>query len=676
MAYTALDEVRISLQQNYNNHEMGPKSPKEIKESCPKVDFKTAVKHFVHERCSGLRYDMQISELEAQTKHWKGRSKTEGQIPYNMQMDVDRLCFARAMERFMESGSRDDAFDVYFCYLEMFGGGYISSRRMIELLSEYESTASTLLMAHRDHYSHSVYVFLIGLAMFDSVASVRDEYKKYYSLGNDTEAAHHFLQFWGMTALFHDIGYPFEISFQQVGSYFSQRNMESKKVKEKKGEPFVCFGNMDAYLQIDEQVKAKLKEWYNNDFDTIEDWLSYDINALIQKSDCSRIKGKTADDILHLLKDEARPSSKEKKFLDHAYFSAILLFKELFETLNNEDSKNPLQKEHMDALTAIAIHNSLYKRKITEDFDLSCDDHAFMIEWHPLAYLLQLTDELQCWDRTSYGRNTKSQLHPMACDLSFDDNGVYAEYIFDMAESKKIIDYWTRYEEYRKNPDSTPKPKLKKYSSMTHENDFAQEIGLIVGLSNYGSCKGGISLNVTQKVEKANWQNKKVFLSSSNFIHLYEFAVAINAQYNKEYIPEKMMLDDFDSLSLEYKLSNIGMAKYFAAMLDRIGCFFTDRPVAYELVTDFTENELMCLGDYEHKRWMQEKEEMGWIPGGDMTDKLKENECQLRELARMHYDLGVNFDNLNQEEQSKDYNHLNTMMEKLMEFDGIRVYRY
>ncbi len=30
---------------------------------------------------------------------------------------------------------------------------------MIELLSEYEANGSGLLMKHRDHYSHSVYVF-------------------------------------------------------------------------------------------------------------------------------------------------------------------------------------------------------------------------------------------------------------------------------------------------------------------------------------------------------------------------------------------------------------------------------------------------------------------------------------------------------------------------------------
>lgn len=674
MAYTALNEMKETLQAKYKGIEMGPSSPDVIKTG-QKVDFKTAVKHFIHERCADLRFDANIANEENLSGVYKGKSIREGQIPYNMQMDIDRLCLARSIERFMESGNKEDAFDVYFCYLEMFGGGYSSSRRMIELLSEYESTASTMLMSHRDHYSHSVYVFLLGVAMFDAITVVRDQYKKFYNLIDDKAAAHHFLQFWGMTALFHDIGYPFEISFEQVKSYFSQRDVESNKAKHTDGIPFVCYGNMDSYLKVSLKAKEKLKDWYNKIFDSFEEWLAFDITNIINKSNCDRIKTKTEQDIIDILREISRPSEK-KNYMDHAYFSAIILFKELFESLDDESSKNPLRKEHLDSLTAIALHNSLYKRVLSNDLELKFDDHAFMLEWHPLAYLLQLTDELQCWDRTSYGRNTRSELHSMSCNLSFDEDRIFAEYIYDMAESKKIIDYWNEYERYRQNPETMKKPKLKKYSDMTHDNAFAKEIGLIVGLSNYGNCKGSIKLEVAQKVEKADWQNKHLYLSTSNFIHLYEFAAALNAQYNKDYAPNKVMLDDFDNLSLEYKLSNIGKAKFFSTVLNEIGCFYTDRPVAYEMVTGFSDEELMRLGEHEHKRWEKEKQVMCWLPGGNLEYKLKENGNQLRELSRMHYDLDVKFDDLTQEAQSKDYSHLNTLMEKLLEFDGIRVYRY
>ena len=676
MAYTALEKMKKHLQAKFVWVEMGPASPSEVLiSSNGRVDFNTAVRHFIHERCTNLRFDAQIERQEKLTGVLMGKSTRKGQIPYNMQMDIDRLCFARAIERFLESGSREDAFDVYFCYIEIFGSGYANSRRMIELLSEYESTASTMLMSHRDHYSHSVYVFLLGLAMYDSIVSVRDEYKKFYKINDDQKAAHHFLQFWGMTALFHDIGYPFEISFEQVKSYFAQSRFGNCNTKTIGSTPFVCFGNMNAYLKIDDCAKARLKEWYNKDFGTIEEWLTYDIANVLARSNCNRIMKMTSQEIMNILKKEARPS-KHKEFIDHAYFSAVILFKELFAVLDNESTHNLIKREHLDSLTAIALHNSLYKRKLSRDKSLKLDDHAFMIGWHPLAYLLQLTDEIQCWDRMSYGRNTRTELHPMTCHLSFDDKSIYAEYVFDKAESNKIADYLAKYEEYKGSAEPMNKPKLKSFSNIAQDDAFAKEIGLIVGLSNYGKCNGSIKLEVTQKVEDADWHNKHIYLSSSNFVHIYEFAAALNAQYNKTFIPGQTILDDFDMLSLEYKLSNIGQAKFFARALDEIGCFYTDRPVAYEMVTSFSDTELKCLGAFEHKRWENEKQSMCWMSGKNMTRELKENGNELREQARMHYDLDVQFADLNDEEKAKDTNHLNVMMEKLLAFDGIRIYRY
>ncbi len=86
-----------------------------------------------------------------------------------------------------------------------------------------------------------------------------------------------------------------------------------------------------------------------------------------------------------------------------AYFSATVLFKKLFEEMNVE-----MCTEHLDALTAILMHNSLYKFCIAHY--KSEGNKPFMAELHPLAYMLMLCDELQCWDRTAYGRNSKKKI--------------------------------------------------------------------------------------------------------------------------------------------------------------------------------------------------------------------------------------------------------------------------
>lgn len=112
-------------------------------------DLEASALRFIRERCEGLRFDMQKSMCEdTEKKIFFGRSIGMNQIPYNMQMDLDRLCLENALERFLNSGKKEDDFDVYFCYLEMFVGDYDKTRRMIELLSEFEANGSGLLMKH------------------------------------------------------------------------------------------------------------------------------------------------------------------------------------------------------------------------------------------------------------------------------------------------------------------------------------------------------------------------------------------------------------------------------------------------------------------------------------------------------------------------------------------------
>ena len=178
----------------------------------PAGSLEQAVLTFIVERCEDLRFDPENGEKQT------GRSLRENQIPLNMEKDIDRLCLENAITRFLRSGKKEDAFDVYFCYLDMFVGDYDKTRRMIELLSEFETNGSRLLMKYRDHYVHSVYVFLLGLAIYETNQRFRKVYNTFYHL-NEGEAGAHFLQYWGLAALFHDIGYPFELPYEQVASY-------------------------------------------------------------------------------------------------------------------------------------------------------------------------------------------------------------------------------------------------------------------------------------------------------------------------------------------------------------------------------------------------------------------------------------------------------------------------
>lgn len=195
-----------------------------------------------------------------------------------MEKDIDRLCLEKAIDRFLKSGKKEDAFDVYFCYLEMFVGDYEKTRRMIELLSEFESNGSGLLMKHRNHYSHSVYVFCLGLAIYESNEIYRETYKKYYGIEDAQKAAHHYLRYWGLASLFHDIGYPFELPFEQVCAYFE---VDNDKREER---PFVAYHALEAFVKMDGDVREELKKVFGDrDFATTDELFAYVYTKLCER---------------------------------------------------------------------------------------------------------------------------------------------------------------------------------------------------------------------------------------------------------------------------------------------------------------------------------------------------------------------------------------------------------
>ena len=221
MAYTALEKMRIRNQNTYGK-DVGPAQPALFGGGLVRTDLKSSALRFLHERCEELKFDADIEQKEEETEELQGTSLKPNQIPYNMQMDLNRLCLEKSLERFIDSGVAEDAYDVYYCFLEIFFGHYGKSKKMVELLSEFESNGSSLLMKHRDHYSHSVYVFALGLAIYETNSVYRQKFNEFYEKElngenqKDRKAANLFLEFWGITSLFHDIGYPFESPVQKA----------------------------------------------------------------------------------------------------------------------------------------------------------------------------------------------------------------------------------------------------------------------------------------------------------------------------------------------------------------------------------------------------------------------------------------------------------------------------
>ena len=680
MSYTALAKM-----QKNNEKRFGVSLPKKpfLSRRYSKYNLKGCILRFLHDRCENLCFDYDVERREKAGGMFEGTSFSPNQIPYNMQMDINRLCLERELEKFIDSGATEDAYTVYYCFLEMFLGHYGKSKKMVELFSEFESNGTSLLMKHRDHFSHSVFVFCLGLAIYESNHAFRKAYKDLYGFDNaegnraeDHKAACSFLEFWGLAALFHDIGYSFEMPFEQIMSYYEMNGSSRSDV------PYLAYHAMDRIIVLGEEAQNHFEALYGKRFSTLDDLFAYNITRKLGEAyDFSY------DYMSKVIRDKPIAPDAFGYFMDHGYFSAIRLFRELVNSLGID----AVTEKHIDSVTAILLHNSLYKFSISF-FKSKNPKQPLCMELHPLGYLLLLCDQLQCWDRTAYGRNSRTELHAMAADFDFSNDSIHAVYYYDRQERYKIDAFMEKYKKWEETGREGKAPKLKAFSEMYGEKQpFIDETMRIVDMKS-------IPLTVeTDYSREPDRKNKHVYISSSNFLHLYDFAVALNARYsNAEKETDAAMAKAFEELSLEYQLSNINQAKSFAKYLDAINCFYTDKPVDNEIVESFNISQIRVFAPMEHERWVSEHISMGWQKGvlyktvdipKEMLEQFgdeKNARKALREQLRMH-ELAMDGNPTKMEilkhykalpvcEKEKDFQPFNTMLTLIRRFDGLRIY--
>lgn len=155
-------------------------------------------------------------------------------------------------------------------------------------------------------------------------------------------------------------------------------------------------------------------------------------------------------------------------------------------------------------------------------------------------------------------------------------------------------------------------------------------------------------------------------------------------------------------MSLEYKLTNIHQARYFDLYLNEIDCFYTDKPVDFDMLTSFTQKELDLMAPMEHDRWVKEHISMSWRYGTEYEDKdldishpekfglakdLSEKQIReaLREQMRRHNlsmdgnpttkEIKAHYDQMLPDEQGKDWKPMQSMFKLIKKYDGLRIYR-
>ena len=541
----------------------------------------------------------------------------------------DELCLRRALEQFLKSGLKEDAFEVYFCFCErfrLFGKGYDNTQKLLETLSDHEYHSGELLAKHRDHYSHSVYVFALGLAIYANDRAFLAVFDRFY--GESEQPTRRFLYLWGLCALFHDIGYPFQLAHEQIKQYTRELWGEGAAAN-----PYVSFGNMDAFTAVDEDDRLRIARTLGVDraFPTYDSLFAYGLKlrkgydeTAVERSLAARVRVQPA-------------------FMDHGYFSAVILVKQLLAV-----PEFTLTQARLDVLTAILLHNSFNKFDAPGRSPVAADEH-------PLAYLLILCDELQNWDRLAYGKVSKRD--PIAWDvrLEIGAGALSAVYFFDARTVRDEDD------ELRPN----------KSFAEIESGAFARKIGTFVVLSS--------ALSVRAE-EKEKRKRSALYASDNSFINLCDFAKAIHASYLDfcRQLDADHINESFERLPLEFKISNIEQAKSYAYKLELINCFYSSKDLDYPVVEDFRAANCGAVGGdnlgflcrEEHVRWVREKLSMGWKYGTDYAS------TQERNAKKIHKDL-VPYEVLTPSEQKKDEVMINNIIPLLKKFgNNIRIYSY
>ena len=632
--------------------------------------------------------DVQMSELEknALLFLWDDCKMFRHTYPDTYTVEESLLCMYNAVYAFLKSGSKDDAIDVYNCYSRRFLKGD-KMQEFINMISSYESNASRLVQSHRDHYSHSAYVFILGMAIYHTNETYRSKFNKvhfgHFRLGDIPEGSNaakeylflngvefycgaesgtmNFLRLWGLTSLFHDIGYQYEIPFEQIKNtsgneicfqyknfenytdfnrYFSMCEKDSqwdenyrkfKDVKDYIRRLFLCdeIEDVQSYVDSGKCAMEEIIAYHIRRF--VKREYSPEIKAMVLEEnsykpieeDVNRISD--LDFVARLLKLKPTPKGP---YMDHAYFSGIITFRELMNMFGPDEF--PL--EFMDAITAIIMHNKFFEFCL-KNIDVREEDNGgnkkkvklgtpLKLEEHPLAYLLILCDELQCWDRTSFGKGSIQELHAIDARVTFESNkGLEVEYIYDrrfakdafelgadgniVRISKGSLEKFYKYKDSGEEKIFTPsgfenachetyKVKSTDFIDLGEDKKisckFYKGIADIVELSAEGSVGVTVSASFGEKDKL-----KKEYLSETSIRNLYDTAKTLFEKMNggKE--------NSFEYATLIKKLVYISFVETMGKGLHEIGCFYTNKTKVFDIkeAEDFSAEDKVKIFNVE-----------------------------------------------------------------------------
>ena len=524
---------------------------------------------------------------------------------------------------------------------------------LVKIMKKYEENTGDLIEKQRDHFIHSVNVFLLGLAIYAQNKSYREAfetyilkspYKKYYRI--DKKLSHEeFFYRWGVASLFHDIGYPVEIIGKQLNKFI---NDGIKSISSTYGADtaidFKDFNEFNTIIKIDPNFADEYTKNYP-EAKFLNLFKPTDIMAHKIATDFSNVNvnqvAKHLDSFVDIM--------GENGFIDHGFFSAILVMNSYGYLIQKFAKKHdfffyPI----VDSATAILLHN--YYRNVLQKnpFNLS----ALHPLQSPLAFLLILCDELQEWNRKPFGVKDKKRSHVNDLKLVVDDSKLEVDYIVKSGsmglgfseDKQELLNHVLSIQSiFDRN--------FLIYTDVQKDDSIMREI-----------VKSEIQAPSTllRNVEKLALEIHKQYIeTATNEYNEKRDNGEIDAEAERDF---KEKTKPFDQLSSHLKLANIRQARSIPRKLNMIGCELAALSDKREAITKFSEEEVLDLAIYEHDEWCEEKIGQGWTYG------------EVRDDDNLIHDCLVPWDDLTPEVQQYDIDPVENIP-NLVDKIGLKIVR-
>lgn len=508
-----------------------------------------------------------------------------------------KIFMRQAIREFLDNETKETAFAVYRTFFDSYRITIEGSSNpfidLLDVLKSYEENAAVLIDKQRDHYIHSVNVFLLGLCIYAGNAKFRSVFeltvmdKGKYTFSYDTKNEEFYYR-WGLASLFHDVGYPVEIVGRQINKFIDFATDVGGK--EKPVNVQLSFENFEELNRIPEIIPKRIfTKCY---FDYYEDSIYIDmlkpVDLLAHKLHTSL--GVHLKDIKFALDDFVNVMARFG-FIDHGYYSSIIVLKWYGYLIQLARYKPeyffwPV----LDSASAILLHNCYKNMMMKKPFNLG----ALALSTHPIAFLLILCDELQEWNRKAYG--IKDKLRTLA-----------AEAKLVVTDEKLALTLIT-------NNGSLPA-------------DFCREKKkLLFELLDLGTLFDGVAIHCKSLKKPVLPEPSNEVEARPELKDLEKLARAIHELYNEKQLeryPDKpLKYPDFDKLTDSLKYSNLRQAMDIPEKLRQMG-FIMGPAGNDDPIMSVPEEYVEYLAEQEHEAWMAERIASGWVAGNHVDAEKK-----------------------------------------------------